>query len=152
MRFFIIIITLALGLVACSGEPTTQSNTQPKAETKHAAQSVSEDARIAAVLTYADWCTSCKILDPKLKAVRAGAPIDGVDYLVIDYTDRNKADFFAQAEAAGVGPAMHARFDEEIFTGLLVLVDLDTGAVVGEIKKSMSEAEIRTTLEQAVAA
>ncbi len=139
----------AVLLAACSGEPAAQA---PAQTTETAAPAVTEETKIAAVLSYADWCTSCKILDPKLKAVQAGAPIDGVGYLTIDYTERDQDAFFATADAAGVGGAVRAFYADEIKTGILLLVDMSTGDVVADIRKSMSEEEIRTSLETAAAA
>ncbi|MEM9015160.1 MAG: hypothetical protein AAGB02_08650 [Pseudomonadota bacterium] len=145
-----ILIAFALVFVAaCSGPNGSQSNASaPAAPVIEGEQG---EARIAAVLSYADWCSSCKILDPKLTAVKAGAAIPGVQYVTIDYTDKNADSFFAGADAAGVGPAVREKFDGEVKTGLLLIVNLETGQLVDTLTKTVSEEELRAALENAAA-
>lgn len=134
-----------LGLIAaCS--PATPSNVAPIEVTAPA-----EDDRIVAALSYASWCGSCRALDPKITEARAGGDPEGVHFVVLDYTDRDVDAFFAGAETAGVGPALRTHYADGVTTGRMVLVDLETGTVVGEINKNMSSAEIREALETAAA-
>lgn len=138
----LIALAAAVLLAACSGEPAAGTKAV-------SAPAVTEETKLAAVLSYADWCTSCKILDPKLKAVQAGEPIEGVGYVTLDYTDRNKDAFFAAADAAGVGAAVRDFYAEEIKTGILLLINMETGDIVGDVRKTMSENEIRASLTSA---
>ncbi len=110
--------------------------------TAKTADAVVEDANLAAVLVYADWCSSCKILDPKLTAARENEEFPGVSFVTIDYTDRDVAGLFEQADAKGIGPAIRAYLADEVFTGWLLLVDLDDNRVVGQVVKSMEPEEI----------
>lgn len=110
-----------------------------------------EDTRILAVMSYADWCGSCKALDPKVKAVQAANTFDGVAFATIDYTSRDADAFFADAETLGVGEAMRTTFSEKIKTGKLYLVDLDSGDVIATVDKSMDEAAIKATISDAAA-
>ena len=109
-----------------------------------------------AVLIYADWCGSCKVLDPKIKAVQStlggGAALPGLEFITLDYTDKNAENFYAQAEAAGVGPAVKAYLDGTVKTGQLLLVDVDDQAVVGTVNKTLEPAQIMTALKDAVSA
>lgn len=107
--------------------------------------------QVKAVLMYAEWCGSCKILDPKLKAVQAKGAIAGVDYVVLDFTDKNADALFAKADQKGVGPAIRARFADQVKTGLLLLVDVQSGRIVNEVSKAMTEEEIEAALKAAVA-
>ena len=108
-----------------------------------------EDTRILAVLSYADWCGSCKALDPKVKAVQATNTFDGVEFATIDYTSRDADAFFSDAETLGVADAMRATFPEKIKTGRLYLVNLDSGEVISTIDKSMDEAAISAAIAEA---
>lgn len=135
--------TLAAPLVACSGgDATTPANTSSEA--------VSE-SRILALQTYADWCSSCKILDPKVADLREAGIPDGVELTVLDYTDRDIAAFYDQAEAAGGGEALREHFAADgVTTGILLLVNADSQEVVSIIKKEMSIPEMQTAMQTAL--
>ena len=109
-----------------------------------------EDVRILAVTSYADWCGSCKALDPKVKAVQATNTFDGVEFATIDYTSRSSEAFFADAETLGVAETMQTVFADGIKTGKLYLIDLDSGDVISTVDKSMDEAAITAAISEAV--
>ncbi|MEM6627818.1 MAG: thioredoxin domain-containing protein [Pseudomonadota bacterium] len=115
------------------------------------AQAVAEDASLAAVLVYADWCGSCQTLDPKVNAVK-DAGVDGVEFVTLDYTAKDAEAFYAAADEAGVDGAVRAWLGETVKTGQLLLVDLDDARVIGKVDKTMSEAEIAGALKAAAAA
>ena len=136
--------TAAAFLAAC-GQATA-----PASE-RAAVSAPTEDTRVLAVLSYADWCGSCKALDPKVKAVQAANTFDGVEFAIIDFTSKDTDAFFADAETLGVGDAMRTTFGDKVKTGRLYLVDLDTGDVISTVDKSMTEADIATAINAAVA-
>ncbi|MEL6725434.1 MAG: thioredoxin family protein [Pseudomonadota bacterium] len=107
------------------------------------------DTKVLAVMSYADWCGSCKALDPKVKAVQAATAFEGVEFALIDYTSRDADAFFADAETLGVAETMRATFPDKIKTGRLYLVNLDTGDVISTIDKSMDEAAITAAITAA---
>jgi len=135
----------------CSADTGSAHTTNKVTSSQNASAETITDARIVAVLSYADWCSSCKILDPKLRALKASAPIEGVQHLTLDYTDRDAAAYFDQAAKAGVGPAIKAYLKNTVKTGIVMLVDLETGAVIGQLTKNMSADELREALEKAAA-
>lgn len=141
----LLLAAAAAAFIAACGQ------TQVSAEERAVVTAPAEDTKILAVLSYADWCGSCKALDPKVKAVQAANSFSGVEFATIDYTSRDVDAFFADAETLGVAEAMRATFPEKIKTGRLYLVDLDTGAVVSSIDKSMDEAAIAAAISDAVA-
>ncbi|MEM9168381.1 MAG: hypothetical protein AAGC56_01905 [Pseudomonadota bacterium] len=137
------IFLAALLVAACSNETAGAA--------KAPADYGPEDAKLKAVLMYADWCPSCRALDPKLAAVRA-LQIDGVRYVTLDYTRKDVDAVLAAADAAGVGPAIRDRFERKIKTGLVLLVDADAMTIVGEIDRSLSVDDIADAVRKAVAA
>ena len=143
MRLFL--AASAAALMAACGQAAV-----PASE-RAAVTAPAEDTKVLAVLSYADWCGSCKALDPKVKAVQAANSFDGVEFATIDYTSRDSDAFFADAETLGVAGAMRATFPDKVKTGRLYLVNLDSGEVVGTVDKSMDEAAITTAIAEAAA-
>jgi len=136
--------TAAALLAACG-----QANA-PASE-RAAVSAPTEDTRVLAVLSYADWCGSCKALDPKVKAVQAANTFEGVEFATIDFTSKDTDAFFTDAETLGVGNAMRETFGDKVKTGKLYLIDLDTGDVISAVDKSMTEAAIASAISAAVA-
>ena len=108
-----------------------------------------EDTQVLAVLSYASWCGSCKVLDPKIKAVRAANTFEKVEFFALDYSGRDADAFFEDAETLGIADTMRTLFPDKIKTGRLYLFNLQTDEIIGEIGKDMSEAEITTAIEAA---
>ncbi len=135
----------AAALLAACGQASV-----PASE-RAAVSAPTADTRVLAVLSYADWCGSCKALDPKVKAVQAANTFDGVEFATIDFTSKDTDAFFADAETLGVGDAMRATFGDKVKTGRLYLVNLDTGDVISTVDKSMTEADIASAITAAVA-
>ena len=153
---------LAMLLVACSGGKTdapvaVKETVQKTVEQNNASYGSATTQTVmttktSAVLIYADWCGSCKVLDPAVKKAQAMGPIPGVEFVVLDYTDKNAENFYLQAQAAGVEQAMKAYLNGTIKTGQLLLVDMDDQTVLKAVKKDMDAAQIATSIKDAVAA
>lgn len=156
-----LILASAAVLIACSGASDTDT-TSPAvvtvADAPVSAQSMATDDAVAvetrtkAVLVYADWCGSCKVLDPKIKAVQAMGPIPGVDFVTLDYTDRDADSFYAQARDAGVETAVRTELDGTIKTGWLLLIDVDDARVLSKVTREDDTAQIATKIKDALAA
>lgn len=108
-----------------------------------------EETNLVAVLSYASWCGSCKILDPKVEAVRADNTFEGVEFFALDYSAKDDAAFFADADTLGVGETLRTKFSEGVKTGRLYLIDRTSGEIVAEIGKDMDETEIAGTIRDA---
>lgn len=145
MRLILTAAALSVA-AACSGQSTSAETTPPAPIT-----APSEDARIIAVMSYADWCGSCKALDPKVKAVQTANTFDGVEFFTIDYTKKDADAFFADAATLGVEATMRGEFGDKIKTGKLYLIDRASGEIISTVSKSMSEAEIADAITDAAA-
>lgn len=104
---------------------------------------------IAAVRVYADWCPNCRALDPKLDAVAASGAWDGVSFVRIDYTKRDKKAVFAEADRLGVGEAVRSHFAGGIKTGQLLLVDVDSQTILDTVTHKETEAGIADRIRAA---
>lgn len=137
MRFFIVTVLLSVStLTACADEP--------------AAKSLKPD--VVAALFYADWCGSCKTLEPKVDAARGGAQLDkqGVLFVRFDLTD---AESSHQAGLLAQSLGLGAHFDHNAgATGYLLLIDAHSGKAIGRLTKQMSAPAIAGSITAALAA
>lgn len=142
-----------LALTACSQAEAPKVDTA-KVETMAAKAKDTKmmETKTKAVLIYADWCGSCKVLDPKIKKVQSMGPMPGLEFITLDYTAKDADAFYAQAEASGVGSAVKTYLNGTIKTGQLLLVDVDDQKVVGKVTKTLEPKEIITALKDAVQA
>lgn len=109
-----------------------------------------------AVLIYAEWCVNCKLLEPKLQDAQATLSdmggIPGLEFVTLDFTDKNVDNLIEQAEAAGVGAAVKAQYAGTVETGEMLLIDLDDQNVLGVVTKDVEPSQIVTALMDAVSA
>ena len=141
-------IALAIGvsllsLSACS---------QPVKSTLEASLQAEQGDAVAAVLIFAEWCPSCKVLDPKVEAARASEDWSGVSFVLLDFTDKNSARLFEAADAAGVGPAIRKELAGGVRTGQLILVDLEDQVAVDRLTKDLSVEAISERIRTALPA
>ncbi len=113
--------------------------------------SAQDDARLAAVLSYADWCASCRVLEPKVEEARAETSFEGVEFMRLDYTARDDDAYFAQANNSVIETAVRNHFGSRVRTGMLLLIDLDDGAVVGEVRRDATVQDITYQIWSAAA-
>ncbi|MEP3450871.1 MAG: thioredoxin family protein [Parasphingorhabdus sp.] len=153
MRMLAVSLAAITSLTACSGadDAVATNDTNAEAMTEVAADEAAQ-VKTAAVLVYADWCGSCKALDPKVKEVQARGEMAGLEFVTLDYTNRDEADFYAQAKAAGVDEAVKAHLDGTIKTGHLLLVDLDDQKVLSTVTRTFEPDQIATALKDAIEA
>lgn len=136
----VLVTALVLSLAACSQKYESQLQ---------ASHEVSAADQIAAVLIFAEWCPSCKVLDPKVEAVRASENWTDVSFVLLDFTDRDAGQLFEAADKAGVGPAIRSAMSGGIQTGQLILVNLETQEAVGRISREATVADIARQLRAA---
>ncbi|MEM6535102.1 MAG: thioredoxin family protein [Pseudomonadota bacterium] len=136
-------------LTACGQGQTAASPTGSAISTEITAPA--EETGVIAVLSYADWCGSCKALDPKISAVLDANTFDGVEIFSLDYTARDDAAFYAAAETLGVAETLRGEFGDKIKTGKMYLIDAAAGTIISRIDKTMDEAAIAAAIEASVA-
>ncbi len=139
-------VLAALPLAACSKAPQTEAVAPAVADVAAQAMAVKANA----VLIYADWCSSCKVLDPKVKAAKSAFDGKGLNFVTLDYTKKDKADFMAQAEAAGVEIAIAKAMGDSVKTGQLIVVSADGERVLSKVNMNHTKAEIAAKFTSAL--
>jgi hypothetical protein len=141
-----LIFGTALMLAACSNAAdTADAGTNPVIQVA--------DAPIATETDHSNMGTpDMAEMETKVKAVQAMGTMPGLEYVTLDYTDKNPNDFYAQAAAAGVEDAVRAELDGTIKTGWLLLIDVDDARVVSKVTKEDDTSEIAAKLTAALAA
>lgn len=105
-------------------------------------------ANTTVVAFHADWCGGCKILGPKVKEVMNTLDADTKAKLAMvkfDFTDdTTKAASKALAKEKGISDLYPTGKPS---TGILKVLDTETGAVLAKIHYKMSAEEIKGTLK-----
>ncbi|MEM8770501.1 MAG: thioredoxin domain-containing protein [Pseudomonadota bacterium] len=103
---------------------------------------------IAATFSSA-WCSSCKILEPRLRDVAPEFADSPVKFVKLDFTFGQRGEIEDQARAEGL---------EDIYpqykgaTGFTLLVDADTGEIVDSLTINHSPKAMRAAIARALAA
>ncbi|MEL7473096.1 MAG: thioredoxin domain-containing protein [Planctomycetota bacterium] len=106
------------------------------------------DAEIVAVAMHADWCGACKTLGPKVsQSLQSFTGEDQIDFRVADFTDRQNPAGEAMLNDIGLGELAEMNNGK---TGLVYLVDAQTGDVFGRIQGANSIPEIQTQFSNAL--
>ncbi len=113
---------LSIAFVAAVA-PTSSATAEPVAE-----------PRVVTVLLYADWCASCKIVDPALKEAAAGFTDGRVAFATVDMTtDETKAATLAALDKLGVRAIVEP---EAVKTGKALIIDTATGEIKARLTKA----------------
>jgi thiol-disulfide isomerase/thioredoxin len=108
----------------------------------------SEPPKLLAMLFYADWCASCKALEPKLNQVKRDFQGKPVFFTRFDLTDEFTKDQSAQY-AALLGLENYYR-ENDGKTGFMLLIDAKSKKLLGKITKLNTPDEIKTMLTKAL--
>ena len=103
---------------------------------------------IAATFASA-WCSSCKILEPRLQKVMPEFSARPVRFIEFDFTFGKRKEHVALAAENGLVDIFD-RFKDG--TGFTLLIDADTGEVIDMLTMNHSRDAMRAAIAQAVAA
>lgn len=111
-------------------------------------ESGSADPKVVGVLFYADWCGSCKVLEPKLNKVKKDFMDQPVLFTRFDLTD----DFTRQQSKlyANLIDMQNIYTENAGKTGFMLLVNPKDKRVLGKLIKTQSEQEIKATIQTAL--
>lgn len=104
--------------------------------------------KVVGVLFYADWCNSCKTLEPKLNAIKKDFAGQPVLFTRVDFTDdftKEQSDLLASYLNLGPTYAEQGRK-----TGFMLLLNAESKQVIGKLMKTQSEAELKAEIEKAL--
>ena len=96
------------------------------------------EPEVMVVKFYADWCGSCRVMDPIMEEAKEMVNLDDTDalFVTLDLTDETtskQAELLASALDIGEYYAENAGK-----TGYMILVDTATGEIEGTINKDMT--------------
>lgn len=107
-----------------------------------------EPPKVVGVLMYADWCSSCKVLEPKLNPVKRGFEDKPILFTRFDLTDDFTIDQSARF-AALLG--LEKLFKENAGkTGYMALIEWPSRRSLGVITKDNTPEEIKAVLSRLV--
>ena len=109
-----------------------------------------EDPEIYSILFYADWCGSCKVLDPAIVKARGKSDLDNESVLFVrldlsDATKRHQSSLIAHA--LGLGKFYK---DNGGATGFMLLVDAETKEVISTVTKKSDAKAITSQIKSAI--
>lgn len=114
------------------------------------AQAESESPAVIGVLFYADWCGSCKTLDPVIEQARSESDLDSepVLFVRLDLTDKTRSyQAGLLAQSLGLGEV----FDKNAgATGYMLLINAKTGAAISRLTKTMDAEAISASVQSAI--
>ena len=115
------------------------------AETK---EEKAETPKVIGLLFYADWCGSCKVLDPKIEAIKKDFAKDPVLFTRVDLTDdftKGQSKLFANWVGLADIFAEHGKK-----TGFMLLIDSAEKKILSKLTKTQSEDELRDEIKAAL--
>ncbi len=132
-----VITAIAVSLALLGGGAIAQADEKPE----------SAEAKTYAVLFYADWCGTCKALDPKIEEAREALAEEPVLYVTFDMTDEKTTRHTAMLANA---LQLDEHFNENAGrTGFLLLIDAESREVVDRITREDSAEDIRNKIAAA---
>lgn len=102
---------------------------------------------VAATFSSA-WCSSCKILEPRLAKIIPGFRDQPVKFVKLDFTFGQRGEVAELAEQEGLAD-IYPQFEGA--TGFTLLVDAETGEIIDRLTINHSDKAMRAVIAQAIA-
>lgn len=102
---------------------------------------------LVAAMFYSAWCSSCAVLDPKIRNVAPEFDGRAVQFVKFDFTMGPTSALAERAEELGVRDIYE---QNKGATGFMALIDSRNEAVLSTVYMTDSETEIRNALNEAI--
>ena len=133
---------IAVALVASCSEEKSETNTKASSGQENTREAAIANIEPIAVLYKADWCGSCKVLDPKVQEAKKllGNKLGKIKMVDLDLTnDATKAASAKVAESLGIKKLYDANAGK---TGQLVIIDTKGQTILSKINKTYTAQQI----------
>lgn len=116
------------------------------------APGVSVKPMIYAVMMHADWCGTCKALDPKITQAREKGKLDSKNLLFVQLDLTNETTTH-QAAMMAAALGITELFDSNAGkTGFMLLIDAETGEKIARITNKLDVESITKHINEAITA
>lgn len=140
-------VSIALALGGCASTGSTEMMTSAD---QQQLEQAAAGAPVVAVAMVADWCPPCKTLEPRLDEALSTLPSGSVRLIRADMTNTKTPEGRETLREAGLSSLFETNGGK---TGLVYLLDADTGAILGDIRGGgLTAGQIRERLNDAIAA
>lgn len=119
-----------------------------KGPTPVVAQKAAVAPRVIAASFTSAWCSSCRILEPRLAEAMPAFKDAAIEFVEFDFTFGETDEIAARAAAHGLTRLYDANKGA---TGFTVLVDARSGEIIDTLTMNFTVADIRGALKRALA-
>lgn len=141
------LLFIPIAALTLSASQAATSQTPHPSQSPAASHLQTTQTPIKAVRIYADWCPKCKVLDAQLKTLRASNEYSNVEFIYLDYTEKDPAIFYEQAKEFGIEEQVKAAFGGgRVRTGQMFIFDAESDELIKTITHTMSDEELTGAL------
>ncbi len=143
----LLIALMAMALLSATGFAQQGSGAQDGDDTRKS-ELKEPVPKVLGILFYADWCASCKVLEPNPEPVMKrfdDQPIVVTRFDMTDDTTKYKSRLLANL--LGFGDEFQ---ENERKTGFMLLIDPKTKQLLGRLTKTHSEEELAREIERSL--